>query len=223
MHKTILKSCKSWAVICLTLIVAASSWAQESDSVIKMTAAQYIGVKEISLKHSTDLREQLRLLEPLAVAALAAGETEKAQNYARELLTVATKKLELSKSKRTFTGWDKMDYGFAIHFSNIVLGRVAFQSGDIDKAKEHLLAAGQVTGNPPTLVSFGPDMLLAKLLIEKGERETAIQYFDLCAKFWIGKDEKLEQWKNIVKKGKMPDFGYNLKIIFDRWRLAHNS
>lgn len=59
--------------------------------------------------------------------------------------------------------------------------------------------------------SFGPNMLLAKELLEKGERETVLEYFKLCGKFWDLGEEKLAEWSELVKQGKTPDFGANLK------------
>ena len=50
-------------------------------------------------------------------------------------------------------------------------------------------------------------MALAKALIEKGERDVALRYFELCGKFW--KNPKLKQWTATVKGGGMPDFGGN--------------
>ena len=54
-------------------------------------------------------------------------------------------------------------------------------------------------------------MTLAKELLEKGEREVVLEYFDLCAKFWeLERDKKLKKWKSQVEAGKTPDFGANL-------------
>ena len=63
--------------------------------------------------------------------------------------------------------------------------------------------------------SFGPNMTLAKELIEKGEKDAVLQYLDLCAKFWkSGKESpdggELEKWKAQVRKGELPNFGANL-------------
>ncbi len=52
-------------------------------------------------------------------------------------------------------------------------------------------------------------MDLAKELLEKGERDAVLAYFDLC-EFWeLGKD-RLADWKADVKAGRAPDFGANL-------------
>jgi hypothetical protein len=83
------------------------------------------------------------------------------------------------------------------------------RNGQIEQAKKYLLEAGKSPGSPQ-MDSFGPNMSLAKDLLEKGERDTVLQYFDLCRKFWKMDYGKLDQWSNEVKAGEIPDFGANL-------------
>jgi hypothetical protein len=134
-------------------------------------------------------------LNKLANAALKADDIEKASSYANESLTEAQKYL------------DDRNYGNAIHYGNIVLGLIALRQGDLKQAGEYLLKAGKTTGSPQ-LDSFGPDMGLAKGLLEKGQREIVLQYFELCRKFW--NDERLNAWTEEVKAKKIPDFKANL-------------
>ena len=109
--------------------------------------------------------------------------------------------------------WEKnWNYGNAVHTANIVLGRVALRSGEIDKAKEFLLKAGNTPGSPQ-LDSFGPDMTLARELLGKGETEAVLKYFDLCEKFWESGTENLARWRPVVSSGEIPDFGPNLRYI----------
>ena len=58
--------------------------------------------------------------------------------------------------------------------------------------------------------SFGPNMSLAKGLLDKGERDVVLQYFDLCRKFWALGQSKLDEWTADVKSGTTPNFGANL-------------
>ena len=59
--------------------------------------------------------------------------------------------------------------GDTVHNANAVLGLVALQDGRVADAKAYLLKAGATTGSP-VLGSFGPSMLLARRLVEHGER-----------------------------------------------------
>lgn len=51
-------------------------------------------------------------------------------------------------------------------------------------------------------------MSLALELLEKGEKEVILEYFQLCSKFW--KSEKLKVWTDVVNRGGIPVFGGNL-------------
>ena len=77
---------------------------------------------------------------------------------------------------------------------HMVLGRVALKRGDVETAKRELLLAGATPGSPQ-LDSFGPNMSLAKDLLEKKQADTVIEYFALCVKFW-----KLEDGNLIVRR-----------------------
>jgi hypothetical protein len=83
------------------------------------------------------------------------------------------------------------------------------RQGNAAEAKNYLLAAGQTPGSPQR-DSFGPNMALAKELLEKGETDAVVSYIDLCRKFWKMGSEQLNLWSAAVKEGRLPDFGPNL-------------
>lgn len=101
------------------------------------------------------------------------------------------------------------NYGNALHKGHLTLGRVALHRNNIAEAKRQLLLAGKTPGSPQ-LNSFGPNMILAKELLEKGEKEAVIQYLELCGVFWELHMEKLKRWQEKISSGKEPDFGANL-------------
>jgi hypothetical protein len=86
---------------------------------------------------------------------------------------------------------------------------VALAAGDLAAAKRHLLAAGATPGSP-VLNSFGPNMTLAKELLERGETQTVLGDFVLCAKFWRSDRGRLKAWTDAVKAGIAPNFRANL-------------
>lgn len=143
---------------------------------------------------------RMHSLPNLARAALAASEFEEACQYASALLTLAR-----SEDVPEFFRND----GNAIHYGNLVLGQCELRNGNFDAAKKYLLASGKTTGSP-NLGSFGPNMSLAKELLEIGEREVVLDYFDLCKVFWKSGIDELQQWAEQVKRGEIPDFGANL-------------
>jgi len=136
-------------------------------------------------------------LGDLAKLAFDNEEIDQARAYAKELLVLATQHKG---------DWN---YGNAIHHGNLILGRIALRDGRIDEAKNLLLEAGKSPGSPQ-MDSFGPNMSLAKDLLEKDEREVVLEYFELCRKFWDMGHGTLDDWAKDVKSGNIPAFGANL-------------
>ena len=136
------------------------------------------------------------LLTELAKTAFRAGRLEKAREYAESML-----------------GVDQRDWneGNRIHNGNLTLGRIALLENDIKEAKARLIAAGETPGSPQ-LNSFGPDMTLAKELLQRGESEVVLRYFSLCSRFWELGQEELQAWTAEVEEGGVRDFGTGLKF-----------
>jgi len=158
-------------------------------------ALKALSIRERGLEKASH-EERFYALGDIAADAFEAGDLTKAEQYASELLQSAQDK----------KNWN---YGNAVHKGHILLGRIALQRGDISSAKEHLLAAGETPGSPQ-LNSFGPNMTLAKELLEKGERDAVLTYLQSCLKFWKMGGDKLQSWVTTVKGGGIPDFGGNL-------------
>jgi hypothetical protein len=150
--------------------------------------------KQASGLSGTDLFYELA---DLAKKALSADEIDKAEVYSKQLLQMAPRYPE---------DWN---YGNAIFDGNFVLGRIAVQRGNLKQAGQYLLAAGATPGSPQ-LDSFGPNMTLAKELLEKGQSDVVLQYFALCKNFWEDGRQQLDEWSAAVRGGKIPDFSHNL-------------
>ena len=139
---------------------------------------------------------QQYLLENLSKAALAANDHGRAREYARLML-----KGNYSAEKN----------GDLIHHGHLTLGKIALAEGDVAQAKDRLLMAGKAPRSRK-LRYAGPNMALAKELLERGQKKIVLKYFKLCAKFWNtdrAKD-KLDEWSVLAAAGRIPDFGANL-------------
>lgn len=147
--------------------------------------------KQAKVWSLVELREQSEV-------AFNAGEYDKAAKYADELLSKLS--ADQLHSKR---------YGSHVHTAHIVLGRIALLKGDVKTAGRHLLDAGSVKGGA-TLSSFGPNMALAKELLEHGERDVVIAYLKRCKSFWDMDRGKLTEWIATIEEGGVPNFGANL-------------
>jgi len=146
----------------------------------------------------SDPQDRFFKLSEVAAAAYDAGDYDKAETYANELL---------SDADRNRTNWN---YGNAIFHGNMILGLVALKrDNNVSQADNYLLAAGRTPGSPQ-LMSFGPNMSLAKDLLAAGERDTVLDFLDECGKFWKADGGKLSEWKKTIQSGGTPDFGSNL-------------
>ena len=138
-------------------------------------------------------------LKKLVKAAFAAGDMKKAGLYANKLLEAGMK-----------PGYEKRR-GTALHQGNLILGRIALKQGKKESAKAFLIKAGRMPGGA-TFGGFGPNMALAKELLEAGEQAVVIEYLQICKKFWPydRKKGKLDRWIKTIRAGKIPKFGGNL-------------
>jgi len=149
------------------------------------------------LNSAQDSEERFYALTEASIRSFEVGKIDDAKDYAEELLKLAA----------SFKpNWN---YGNAIHKGNIVLGRIAVRNNDIEKAKIYLHNAGATLGSPQ-LDSFGPNMTLAKELLEKSEADSVVKYLRQCKNFWEMDDDKLEFWTHQISNGKSPKFGANL-------------
>ena len=143
--------------------------------------------------------ERFYALADLAKTAFDAGALDKALQYANELLALAPAYPK---------DWN---YGNAVFVSNMVIGRVALKrDSNLAMARTLLLASGKTPGSPQ-LNSFGPNMSLARDLLNAGDRDTVLEFFAECGKFWKDQSGRLNAWTAQVKGGGVPEFGANLK------------
>lgn len=153
-------------------------------------------VRKLSSPDTSEL-SRFYTLNQAAKDAFNMGKQNEAKAYAEE---------QLDMLERYKGDWN---YGNAVQDINIVLGRIALSEEKLDMAKEYLLKAGDSPGSPQ-MNSFGPNMSLAKDLLEKGEKQTVLEYFKKCSKFWKMDYGKLNSWAKQVEAGQTPDFGANL-------------
>jgi thiol-disulfide isomerase/thioredoxin len=155
--------------------------------------AKKLALLEKAVALGGDERVRWYLLPELAKAQLAAGATAQASETAAELM---------AKVSEYPSDWN---FGNAIHWGHIVLGRVAVKEGKTEAAAKHLLAAGATKGSAQ-LNSFGPDWELAKELTNRGETAPVLEYIELCRKFWKMDGGALDHWASAIRDGAVPNF-----------------
>jgi hypothetical protein len=147
--------------------------------------------------NDVDPLQRFYALADLAKEAFNLGHTDEAQTHDRKLL---------DETPQYPKDWN---YGNAIYYGNFVLGRVALQQGNVQSAVQYLLNAGSTPGSPQ-LNSFGPNVTLAKELLEKGQGQVVLQFLAECKNFWKMDRGKLDEWIATLHGGGIPQFTQNL-------------
>ena len=102
------------------------------------------------------------------------------------------------------------NYANSIFFGNLLLGRVALRRDRNPAQVKISLLASARSPVSPNLNAFGPNMSLARDLLENGECEAVLEFFTLYRAFWKMGPAQLDEWTVTVKGGAIPEFGANL-------------
>jgi tetratricopeptide (TPR) repeat protein len=145
----------------------------------------------VELYEQSNQYDKFLLLPNLSKTAIIIKDIDAAQKYSDELISLA------GKYK------DSWNYGNAIHDANMVLGLIELDSNNIAEAKHYLLKAGRTSGSPQ-LANFGPNLLLAKALLDIGEKQVVIEYFQLLKAVWKNNDNRLTTWITSLEGGGTP-------------------
>ncbi|WP_340110965.1 hypothetical protein [Maribellus mangrovi] len=150
----------------------------------------------------------LTLKEKIAFAALSAGNLDLAKQSAQDMLA-------------NNTDSELFNYGITENQAKTLLGCVALREKDIPRAKEYLLKSVEdLEGSD--LSFFGPSFILAKELLEYGEKDIILIFLDNVANIWANpettkpsdtrkmaanqrKIDMLEKWKEEIRSGQIPD------------------
>ena len=154
--------------------------------------------------------------QDLTRAAFWAGDYDQAKKYAQDWLKASE---YLEKEPPPATNNERLARkqvrGQAVHDANMILGEIALSELKVKDAAQFLIEAGKATDGM-TLTSYGPDFALANDLLDKGERQAVLIFFEECRGFWkIGHDQ-LSQWAKALQAGQKPDFGPGFKFHFRR-------
>lgn len=133
-------------------------------------------------------REAHLILKDLAWTEYSLKNYPKARDYSLELLRL---------NEIVERNWN---YGNAIHHSHTVLGLAALQAGNIEESKEHLALSAKTPGSPQ-LDTFGPSLVLADRLLEKGEKKSVKKFLLNCGKFWKMDQGRISGWVQAIEAG----------------------
>jgi tetratricopeptide (TPR) repeat protein len=150
-------------------------------------------LKLLERRLNNDEYERWAWLDDAAELAYESEDYKKAKQYSLE---------SLSLSGEYVNDWN---YGNSIHNANMVLGRLSLQDGEIESAKEYLLKSAKSKGSPQ-LDTFGPSLILAKELLETGEKEAVIKYLHSVSTFWEMDNGCISRLINEIENNNPPVF-----------------
>jgi hypothetical protein len=147
------------------------------------------------LREDPDLESTADLRELAGELALRLHRLDRARAHAEQLLVA-------------HVGEREREHSDAAHNGHLLLGRIALFGGDVERAKAHLILAGQA-GATGLVRVFGPDMRLGADLLARGERDVVLRYLAHCRRFW--ERGPVDAWIAEIREGGTPSFGRNLK------------
>jgi tetratricopeptide (TPR) repeat protein len=167
-----------------------------------------------ALEGLTEEIKRLADLPKLAKAALTNGETDKAVDYATRMIALSF------REQPTFP--ERLMKGDLIYNGNYFLGMVAIKRGDVDAAVNYMLLSADTPGSV-LLQNFGPNMGLAKELLDRGQRDAVLAFLKKCKNFWNPSPRFMQvfrsahiasgmvmgpdKWIQEMEEGQTPDFG----------------
>jgi tetratricopeptide (TPR) repeat protein len=135
---------------------------------------------------------RLEFLPRLAKLAFWAGDTNKAEQYAKEAVSLDPPGNPFSDGEGT-------------HDGNMVIGLIALQRGEAEQAKRHLIESSRTSGSGYMSMT-GPNLSLANELLKRDEHQAVIEYLRECRRFWADGRKTLDSWIEKIGSGNDPQF-----------------
>jgi hypothetical protein len=95
--------------------------------------------------------------------------------------------------------------GDAIYTGNLILAQAALDNNDVDNAKRYLLEAATTSG-AKRIEQNGLDTSVARVLFDKGEKDTVVEYLHRGRQLWPQGAQQITRWENAIKAGRRPNF-----------------
>jgi hypothetical protein len=100
---------------------------------------------------------------------------------------------------------DHADSSSAIYTGNLILAQAALDTDDIANAKRYLLEAATTAGTP-AIQEKGPDLSVARILLDRGERDAVLEYLHRAHNLWPQGVPVLERWETAIRAGRRVNF-----------------
>jgi hypothetical protein len=95
--------------------------------------------------------------------------------------------------------------GYAVYTGNLILSQSALDNNDNAAAAKYLLLAATSSG-VGNVADSGPDITVARVLLQRGDKETVIEYLRRCHNLWPKGAPLLDRWQTQIRNGRTPNF-----------------
>jgi hypothetical protein len=95
--------------------------------------------------------------------------------------------------------------GDGIYTGNLILAQAALDNNDVTNAKRYLLEAAATPG-ARTIEQNGLDVSVARVLFDRGERDTVLEYLHRGRELWPQGGPIIERWEAAIRAGRRPNF-----------------
>jgi len=95
--------------------------------------------------------------------------------------------------------------GDAIYVGNLILAQSALDRNDVSNAKQHLLQAA-ATPSAHIIEKNGLDVSVARVLFDRGERDTVVEYLNRGRRLWPQGSQIINRWQAQIRAGRRPNF-----------------
>jgi hypothetical protein len=100
---------------------------------------------------------------------------------------------------------DEPQSGDAIYIGNLILAQTSLDKNDVSAAKRYLLQAA-ATPSARTIEQNGLDVSVARVLFDRGERDTVAEYLNRGRRLWPQGSQIINRWQAAIKAGRRPNF-----------------
>jgi len=97
------------------------------------------------------------------------------------------------------------EYGNAIYTANLIFSLAALEKNDIASAQSYLFEAVSATTSQ-TVEQIGLDTSVAQMLLQRGQKDTVLEYFKRGRHLWPLGGGQITRWENAVRAGRTPNF-----------------
>ena len=153
----------------------------------------------------------------LSIAAIAAGKRvgrrwAVAALAAALVLVVASFRINADPWKTNFNSAyaqrllrDEPQSGDATYIGNLILAQASLDKNDLSAAKQYLLKAA-ATPSAHIIEQNGLDVSVARVLFDRGERDTVSEYLIQGRRLWPQGTQIINRWQAAIKAGRRPNF-----------------